>query len=173
MKRIIDYAHLFLTPYLNKETVFVDFTLGNGHDSHFVFQKVKQLYAFDIQKTAIENTIQNYPELAHANLILDSHVNIQKHVSYFNAGIFNLGYLPTGDKNITTLAESTLNAIQNALSIMDKKGILIVVVYIGHENGKKEAIALEKLYTQEDIHISKFEQLNRNNSPYILLIHKK
>lgn len=174
MKKIIDVAHSFLDNYCNKETIFVDFTLGNGHDSAYFFTKVKKSYAFDIQQIAIDTSLKNYPFLQQSTLILDSHANCLNYLTYFDVGIFNLGYLPTQDKNITTLPSSTLTAIKNALQILSPTGILCVVVYIGHSKGKAESDALltyiETLPKQ--ITVSKYTLLNKNTAPYILFFQK-
>ena len=53
----------------------------------------------------------------------------------FDLGVFNLGYLPQGDKSITTTTSTSLEAIKKAVKLMDKA--LFVVCYIGHEEGEK------------------------------------
>lgn len=173
MKKIVDYAHLFIQKQLKNTHIFVDFTLGNGHDSAKFFHEVKSLYAFDIQAIAIENAINNYPFLCDANLILDSHENIKQYITQFDIGIFNLGYLPTGDKSITTNVTSTINALNAALDILNPAGVIVVVVYIGHENGKLESDALlQYAATLKAVTVSKFELLNKTNAPYILVFQK-
>lgn len=52
--------------------------------------------------------------------------------------IFNLGYLPKGDKTIITKAETTLIAIKEILPRLRKGGLLLLVVYYGHEEEKKK-----------------------------------
>lgn len=173
MKKIIHYAHLFIQQQLKNNAIFVDFTLGNGHDSAKFFHEVQSLYAFDIQENAIKNTLHNYPFLCNAHLILDSHENIKQYITQFDIGIFNLGYLPTGDKSITTNVTSTINALNAALDILNPDGIIVVVVYIGHENGKHESEALlEYSATLKSVTVSKFELLNKTNAPYILVFQK-
>ena len=81
----------------------------------------------------------NNNEKINYQLILDSHSNVKKYVDVpFRAGMFNLGWLPGGDKSITTLRETTLPAIRDAISLMDKDAILNIAVYPGHKEGDAE-----------------------------------
>ncbi len=171
MKKIINYAHLFLDELLDSPKILIDFTLGNGHDSAYFSSKVKQLYAFDIQQQAINQTLINYPFLEKHHLILDSHENFDQYIQNFDLGIFNLGYLPNGDKSITTNSTSTIIALEKAIHHLNPKGRIVIVIYIGHPQGQIESQAiLEFLHQKEKITISKFEIVNRKNAPYIIII---
>ena len=61
------------------------------------------------------------------------------------AVVFNLGYLPGGDKKITTRADSTCGAMRSALSLLQPGGALIVTIYGGHPAGKAEREAVLRL----------------------------
>ncbi len=61
------------------------------------------------------------------------------------AVVFNLGYLPGGDKKITTRADSTCEAMRSALSLLRPGGALIVTIYGGHPAGKAEREAVLRL----------------------------
>ena len=52
--------------------------------------------------------------------------------------IFNLGYLPGGDKSIVTTPSTTISAIKQLLDIMAKEGIIVLVIYHGHPEGAVE-----------------------------------
>ena len=100
----------FLTPHLKKGGIAVDFTMGNGHDTLWLSQQMGEeghVYAFDIQKQAIDSThalLEKENALSNVTLIHDSHANVKQYVtSPICAGMFNLGYLPGGDKSVTTL----------------------------------------------------------------------
>ena len=56
--------------------------------------------------------------------------------------VFNLGYLPGGDKRITTQAESTLEAVQCAQRTVVPGGAVSVTLYPGHKAGQLEADTL-------------------------------
>lgn len=173
MKKIINFAHLFLDELTDSSKILIDFTLGNGHDSAYFISKVKKLYAFDIQQQALDQSRKNYPILNNANLILDSHENIDYYIKNFDLGIFNLGYLPHGDKSVTTTAKSTIEALSKAIHLLNPNGRIVIVVYIGHLEGKIESQSiLGFLEKQEKITISKFEIVNRKSAPYIIIIDK-
>ena len=91
--------------------------------------------------------------------------------------LYNLGYLPTTDKKITTQVESTINSIKNAIEITSKKNdyLIIIVVYPGHTEGKIESDIIDDfVYNLPSKHflVSKYMNYNRPSSPYILTISK-
>jgi len=55
------------------------------------------------------------------------------------AVMFNLGYLPGGDKWRTTGASTTLAALQSALSLLAPGGLISLLAYTGHPGGREEA----------------------------------
>ena len=59
---------------------------------------------------------------------------------------FNLGYLPKGNKEIVTKPETTIMAINEIFDILSIEGIIILVIYHGHEEGKVEKEALLEFY---------------------------
>ena len=59
---------------------------------------------------------------------------------------FNLGYLPWGDKDVQTKPETTVAAVESALSCLAEGGILSVMSYIGHKGSVP-------LYTTEFISV--------------------
>ena len=54
--------------------------------------------------------------------------------------VFNLGYLPGGDKSITTNGHSTISAIEQLLELLKENGLIVLVVYHGHPEGKTEKV---------------------------------
>jgi hypothetical protein len=58
------------------------------------------------------------------------------------ACIFNLGYLPGGDKTITTTQSNTLRALEATSTLLAPGGILSIVCYPGHPEGAAEAAAV-------------------------------
>ena len=87
--------------------------------------------------------------------------------------IFNLGYLPSGDKQIITQANTTIKAITSVLEHLDTMGLLLVASYIGHPGGMAEFEAvqsyLEKL-DQKSYNVAMFNFLNQKNLPPRLFI---
>ena len=63
-------------------------------------------------------------------LIEDSHANLARYVSEsIGLIVFNLGYLPGGDKQRATQTETTLAALQAALDKLTIGGLLSVTMY--------------------------------------------
>ena len=93
-----------------------------------------------------------------------------------NVGVFNLGYLPGGDKSITTLRETTLPAVDAALELLADDGIILIAIYPGHAEGEIEGKLLTEKLSQLDrkqICVSRFTILNSPTSPYFIAIEKK
>ena len=91
--------------------------------------------------------------------------------------IFNLGYLPGGDKHITTGESSTRKAAEASLTLLAKDGLLCITMYSGHPEGQREKEALLGMASALDprtYHSAYVNMLNqRNEPPELLLITKK
>lgn len=172
----LEFTGLLIEKNRNLEGTAVDMTLGKGNDTLLLAKHFKKVYAFDIQEIAIEISKTKISEFNNIDFILDSHENIDlyinENVDFF---IYNLGYLPSYNEEITTKAKSTLNSLKKALNLLKKKGIIVMVIYSGHPEGLIEARIIEK-YLQElneaDYLISKYQFTNRNKSPYMISIQK-
>lgn len=168
---------------LNDGDTAVDCTMGNGNDTAFLCSlvgKSGKVYAFDIQESAVINTRKKLMELnllERAELILDGHQNIDKYVKEnVKLIIFNLGYLPKGNHEITTKKETTIEAVKKCLNILDMNGIILLAVYYGHENGKGEKAALEDFTSglnQKEYSVVKISFANQiNNPPELICIER-
>lgn len=141
------------------------------------------VFGFDIQQEAIDTTTQLLTEKHVADqvtLLRESHANMAELLpqqTEIKAAIFNLGYLPGGDKTITTLAGSTLKAIDAALSLLTVGGIVILVIYHGHPEGQTEKSAVlhyAEALSQEQFHVLEYRFINqRNNPPFVIAIEKR
>ena len=58
IKRPITLSHDFLAEVIDKKSIVVDATMGNGHDTAFLAKRAGKVYAFDIQKQALDKTSQ-------------------------------------------------------------------------------------------------------------------
>lgn len=176
--QILDIAHLLMSAFITNKDVVVDATMGNGYDTLFLSQKAGFVYAFDIQQIAIDNTsallLKN--NIENVKLILDSHENIYNYLDDFKAVIFNLGYLPNGNKLLTTKTETTLKTIDLLLKKMRQNQLIFCMVYPGHPEGYKESLALDNYLVELDSNnfkVIKTQLINqKNNPPYMLLIEK-
>ncbi|SNR88472.1 Putative rRNA methylase [Anaerovirgula multivorans] len=185
--RTTDFLHSLLRERIHQGGTVVDATMGNGHDTLFLWEQVSSsgiVYAFDIQQESLEKTRQRFKERditidsTNIKLILDGHENMEKYITQpIDAVMFNLGYLPGGAKEIVTNPNTTIKALSIALSLLKKGGIISFIIYYGHLGGMEEKNALLTYVNQlED---SKFTVLkcsymnHKNNPPIILIIEKK
>lgn len=154
MIRAVDQCHAMLRERVRPGDVVVDATAGNGNDTLFLARLVGaegRVYAFDIQKQALEATRR----LLHANgiepgrvrLRAAGHETMAREVEPSDHGriaavVFNLGYLPGGDKKRITRPETTVAALRAAVRLLAPDGRIAVVLYTGHPGGKEEADAV-------------------------------
>lgn len=178
-----DIAKKIMEIRVKEGNTVIDATVGNGYDTVFLaklVEKTGKVYGFDIQDKAIDNTKAKLTELGlldRVELIKDSHENIDRYLNEkVDLVVFNLGYLPGGNHEITTKPNSTIEAIKKSLNILKENGIIILVVYHGHEIGKLEKEAIEefvKELDQKSYTVIKFEFINQiNNPPLIFAIEK-
>ena len=158
MESMIEFVHQRIKKH--KYQNGIDFTMGNG---------------YDIQSLALNNTKELVKRKKNITLFLKSHEYFDEDVQDFEVGIFNLGYLPGGNHECVTQYETTLKTIEKALEHLVKGGCLHVVVYIGHDQGK-ESTNLDAYFRSLDhklYNVAKFEMMNKNNSPYVVIIEKR
>lgn len=156
----------------------LDCTVGNGNDTINLARLVGykgKVYGFDIQEIALEYTSVRLKELDlldRVTLINDSHENISKFISEgLDFIIYNLGYLPKGDKSIKTIAKSTVESLKQALKLINPNGLILITVYTGHEGGMEEKEAIESLLRsldQKEFNVLKYDFINQINYPPIL-----
>lgn len=182
MFQLLDIAKIFLNQTeIKTDAVLVDFTMGNGYDTLYLCSLVPNgtVYAFDIQEQALINTrarLDKNEVTAKVILIHDSHSNAKKYIDgEIDGGMFNLGYLPGGDKSVHTMHESTLLAVKDAINMLKKGGILVISVYPGHAEGRIEGDMLLKMLSEYDkklYSISRFHIVNSPDAPFVITVEK-
>ncbi|MCI2775066.1 tRNA (mnm(5)s(2)U34)-methyltransferase [Staphylococcus petrasii] len=184
LERILPFSKTLIQSHVTEESNVIDATCGNGNDTLFLAKQVPDghVYGFDIQATAIQNTAEKVKDYNNVTLIQDGHENILKHLrdkikKPIDAAIFNLGYLPKGDKAIVTQPATTIKAIEDIFELLSVEGIIVLVIYHGHEEGKIERDAvMEYLKTmdQTKAHVLQYQFINQiNNAPFICAIEKR
>lgn len=158
----------------------VDMTAGNGNDSLFILDEIKanRVVAFDIQKEAEEATKNLLGERENFLFILDSHANIDQYIKEkIDLAVYNLGYLPKGDKAIATTYESTLESLRKLLHLLRKNSKVYITIYPGHDQGRIEAAKIEDfiaILPNNKYSIMKISYPNKGTiAPYIVIIEKK
>lgn len=188
LERILPFSKTLLRSVLQTGDMAIDATAGNGHDTVFLAEQVGdtgKVFGFDIQQEAIEKTKARLKEknlLDRVQLFQTSHANLLETLpkdvhGKVKAAVFNLGYLPGSDKSIVTKATSTIAAIEQLLEILTVGGLIVIVVYHGHEEGKRERDELLAYVTnieQTKADVLRYEFINqKNHPPFILAIEKK
>ena len=183
LERVLQYAQTLLKSAVTEGDIAVDATAGNGHDTLFLAQLVGDdgfVYAFDVQKQAVDATLHRLLDnaLEHRALVLkDGHENVAKYVNKPVAGaIFNLGYLPGSDHEVITRPNTTIQALESLLKLLKVGGIIVLVIYHGHEGGKEErdeVIRFVSELPQKYIHVLRYEFLNqKNDPPFVIALEK-
>ncbi|MDN7246063.1 class I SAM-dependent methyltransferase [Planococcus shenhongbingii] len=181
LQRVLPFTKSLLEQTVRPGDIVIDATAGNGHDTYFLAGLTGEsgkVFAFDIQQEAIDATRKRTEEFTHVELIHDSHAKISEYVSApIAAAVFNLGYLPKGDHRIITRAQSTLTAMEQCLSLLKEQGLLLVVIYSGHDGGSEERDAVMEFVQdlpQVSYDVLKYEFINQRHSPpFLVAIEKK
>ncbi|MBD3672582.1 MAG: methyltransferase domain-containing protein [Planctomycetaceae bacterium] len=152
MNRLTDRAHEICGAVLSSGDVAIDATLGNGHDTLFLANTVGpdgRVYGFDIQERAIDLTSERLgdPLRSRVELLRESHAQMETFIAEEDRGriqviMFNLGYLPGGEKEITTRTESTLAALEASCRLLHPEGVISIIAYPGHDAGLEETEAV-------------------------------
>jgi predicted methyltransferase len=161
----VEFSHLLLKEALSSGDIALDATAGNGHDTKFLAGIVGaqgKVFSFDIQKEAINSTQKLLQEAnleENVKLIEASHAELDSYLKdEIKAAVFNLGYLPGGNKELITKAESTIKALNKALKLLKNEGVVILVIYSGHPGGSEEREAVLDFVT--DLDYKKYNVLN-------------
>lgn len=198
LTQTVSVAMTVTRSYLREGDTAIDATCGNGHDTLALAQAVGRngrILAIDLQEEAIlaSKRLLSAHQIDNADFVQGSFVHLEEYwrawmenmergmtaetPSNLRAVVFNLGYLPGGDKKVTTTTEGTLLAVQQALSIIAPGGIVTMVLYPGHEEGARERDAMLKFAKQ--LSASRFHTAyvgfpnQKKNPPEILWITKK
>jgi predicted methyltransferase len=145
-----DLAHLIVGAVLGRGDWAIDATVGNGHDTAFLAACVGadgRVFGFDIQPQAMAAAAQRLQGHASVTLLHRGHEQIADAIpgearGQVAAVMFNLGYLPGGEKSVITNAKTTITALTAALGLLRVKGVATVVLYPAHPGGDAEAEAV-------------------------------
>ncbi|KAB7705847.1 methyltransferase domain-containing protein [Bacillus aerolatus] len=185
---ILPFARTLLEKVVTEGSAVVDATVGNGHDTVFLAKLVGEsghVFGFDIQEQALVNTTARLQEQGLSERVtLFAHGHEQAASSLpgdwhgrLTGAIFNLGYLPKGDKTIVTKPDTTIAAVEQILSMLTPGGIIVLVIYHGHGEGaaeKTELLSFAETLDQKKAHVLRYEFINQaNNPPFIVAIEKR
>ena len=163
--------------YIKEGDIVIDATAGNGFDtlalSNLVGEKGK-VYAFDIQDEAIRKAKKYIKEQGifdNVVFINDSHENLTSYTEEkegIAAVVFNLGYLPSGNKEVVTRPSSSVAAIRESFEVLKTGGLISIVLYPGTDTGmaeRDEVLSFVKGLDAEKYHVCLLTMPNQKNSP--------
>ncbi|MDX9708566.1 MAG: class I SAM-dependent methyltransferase [Trichloromonas sp.] len=190
--RMVRWAQRLLAEVLEPGGLAIDLTAGNGADALFLARQVGpegRVLAFDVQMEALRHTgarlteagiswtLDDQDDAGTVRLVHDSHARLAQYTQGPARGIMaNLGYRPGGDRGLTTQAEATLEALQQALDILAIGGRMALVIYIGHPQGEEECRAVEEWLrglSSRHWHILRVQVVNRLQAPYLLVVERR
>lgn len=168
MKRftITQWCHDRIKTMLDAPGYCIDATAGTGQDTVFLSSILAdggEILAMDIQEMALEKTARRLEQEGFSpekgafwqtlcrrerqqkiHLLLDGHEHMEAYAQPESVDLilFNLGYLPGGDHQLATKAETTICALEQALSLLKKEGMISLVIYSGGDSGFAEKNAV-------------------------------
>lgn len=184
---LVKQVHDYLADIIQPGDNVIDATTGNGHDTVFLAERVGEtgkVYGFDIQRQAIDATTQRLREsnlIRRVVLINAGHETLQQHLpvdltSKVKAIVFNLGYLPGGDKSLITRGATTIEALENAKPLLAGGGVISILAYTGHPGGRGEAEAVKNWAKQQDSQLYEINitvpETEEGNAPEWVLIRR-
>lgn len=163
-------ARSYWKGHLKPNDLAIDATCGNGHDT-LLLSELCHVIGLDIQPEAIAKTNLLVPKAVLHRL---SHAEIDRIPLPYppRLVVYNLGYLPGGNKSMTTMTETTLISVNKSLEILSNDGALSITCYPGHEEGAREEKALIEWAAAlpSKWSVCHHKWLNRHRSPSLIWI---
>ena len=143
-------SHQFLAAHVKPGDFCIDATAGRGKDTAYLCRLVGEngrVLAFDIQQDAVDSTrslliSEGLSDIG--EVVLDSHSNMREYTGNgtVDAIVFNFGWLPGGDHDVFTRAETSIQAIEQGLALLKPTGVMSLCIYYGRNNGTEERDAI-------------------------------
>ncbi|HEY6873319.1 MAG TPA: class I SAM-dependent methyltransferase [Geobacteraceae bacterium] len=183
LRGAVPLSHFFLRERVGPGDAVVDATCGNGRDTLLLAELVGpagRVWSFDIQEEALRKTAALLEEKGvrdRVELVAAGHERLAEFVGEpLRTVVFNLGYLPGGDRGMATQPATTRPALDAALGLLLPGGLLLVAVYTGHPGAVEEEDAVLAWACGLDprrFNVWVSRQLNRPpTAPYLVLVEK-
>ncbi len=152
-KRLTERVKEELREVIRAGEYCIDGTVGNGYDTVFLAECVGEggkVMGFDVQGDAISNTKKRLEEAGLLDRVILQELGHERMgevvpedwMGKVGCVMFNLGYLPGGNKGVITSEETSLRGIEEAVKLVRVGGMVSVMIYRGHEGGKEEYEAI-------------------------------
>ena len=181
-------AHHYWSTLGLKGELVIDATCGNGHDALILAQLALtedegKLLLIDLQEEALAQSKRRLQEELSPKVLERIEIQHGCHSTFpstiekgtVKLVVYNLGYLPGGDKSKTTTTTASLASIENALPLITSGGALSITCYPGHPEGAAEEAAILELMTTllpTEWSCCHHRWSNRKNSPSLILLQK-
>lgn len=177
----VPLVHLLLRQLVRPGDRVVDATCGNGKDTLLLAELVGEngfVFAFDIQEAALERSAARLAEAglgSRVTLLAAGHEELARLVTTpVAAVVFNLGWLPGGNRELITRSETTVPALESALRLLHAGAVLTITCYPGHDGGDAETAAVlawAAALPAHRYHVWRMGQLNVSAAaPFCLVI---
>ena len=185
--QISSWCHHFIKNQVKEGDLCIDATVGNGRDTEVLCSLVGDkglVVGLDIQEIALEKTRSRLEDAGlsdRARLFLSGHEHMAEVVEASAHGkiscvVFNFGYLPGGNHQLATKGETSIEALEVALDLLKKDGLISLCIYSGGDSGfseREEILAwLEELDSQKYLVIVNEFYNRKNHPPLPVLIYK-
>jgi hypothetical protein len=156
-QRLTAAATSWIEAVLFNGALTVDATVGNGYDTLFLAHRVGpkgMVLGFDVQKAALAGArelLKFVGTLDRVSLIHDSHAQLANYLpaeTAIQGAMFNLGYLPRGNRQIITRPDTTVLALRAVLANLAPRGRVTILVYRGHAGGIPEYVEVRQFLEQ-------------------------
>ena len=176
----LQIIHHVIKQHVKPGDICIDATAGRGRDTLFLSNIVGEsghVTAFDIQQEAVSSTwellLQN--GRTNAEVILDSHANMKDYFEPESVDCitFNFGWLPGGNHHVFTKPETSIQAIEQGLTLLRPEGIMTLILYYGRETGFEERDTLLRYLPTLDSDLYTVIEMpfvNRQNCPPIPVV---
>lgn len=173
---ISNLSHFIIKNFLENKSIAIDGTLGNGFDTDFLSENFEKVYSFEIQKEACDTYKEKNRE--NVEVINDSHHLFKNYINEeVDCIMYNLGFLPGGDKGVTTMHTTSLESIKIGLEMLKSGGIMTICIYKGHYEAKIEESYILSYLTalpKSKYGVMSHNYLNRaETAPSLVVIEKK
>ncbi len=143
-------SHQFMAAHIREGAFCIDATAGKGRDTLFLCRLVGdsgRVLALDIQPDAVTQTtaLLEQEGVAHrAQVIVSCHSRLADYAASDSVDgiMFNFGWLPGGDHNTFSHADTSVAAVTAALDLLKVGGVMTLCLYYGRQNGTAERDAI-------------------------------
>ncbi|MBQ9859407.1 MAG: class I SAM-dependent methyltransferase [Clostridia bacterium] len=143
-------THQFMAAHVEEGAFCIDATAGRGRDTAFLCRLVGErgrVLALDIQPEAVASTdalLQQEGLRDRAEVVLACHSRLGEYAAPATVDgiMFNFGWLPGGDHTAFSQPETSIAALDCALTRLRVGGVMTLCIYYGRDNGTAERDAI-------------------------------